>query len=888
VLSRAAPALGLAASVAFGIRQFLPDRLHAVTDIVGYPTHADFNINRYFYNYYMVAFVFPIAAVAFYLLIGRLTQERHAGTFVARPGHQKLVARAASSGFSSVAVVGTVLGLELGVSVGAARGALLGLMGATAVAYCGLVLVAARVSRHWRPAALAITQWHLVVNLVFANVTVLGLWAVSRSTGVRVTGGPFHRYGWFPFWLAAALTGAGVVVACRSLRAEESADLLKRAQRRIALGVVAPVGLTLLTARLPGALPVFDVFHDGEALVPSELVRHGLFPWKDFVFIHGFFNDILRSALGEHLFDHSLWGAQAGQQLLFTPLYWLVLWTFACWALRRHHLALISVAALIVAAGPEYVSLRILLWPGVLLALAATIHLPSWPRCAVLMGVLAAQVLATPESAYALVGVGATITIADLRCEADGWRKHFRRTARCAAAGGVVTIAWFGWLIIHGAAAEFPRQTLQFAGGHRLTGGIPITWGGSGFLAAAILPVAGIVVALWYVAGRLLASRQFSTDDWVLLAALLTLALYYPKFLARGDGHVYQPMALAFPLFVLLAARGLDYASARFERPRLAAIALVGTALAVTAPTIVPSVRALTDRYEPTVPELPRLAKVGYASPDALDWALVDDLRKVIDRYLRPGEAIFDFTNQPGIFHYLLDRRPATRYYHATLAIRDRAQRDAIAELERHPPRLVVYDNDHVGMYQWDGVTNMVRHYEISQYLLDHYRPAARLHGYILMVAPEAVTEFQAGLPHDLSEKPSFEGLGYGAQSCDWGYAPNFLRRPPPEAERAELPFTASEDGRLRIAVPAGLQLADYRWFELVARRGWSRADMQLTADGVAMPMTRLIRFRSIATRARTLSVRVGSCPAWHVFDATEIEITGTVPSGIEAVRLVR
>jgi hypothetical protein len=279
---------------------------------------------------------------------------------------------------------------------------------------------------------------------------------------------------------------------------------------------------------------------------------------------------------------------------------------------------------------------------------------------------------------------------------------------------------------------------------------------------------------------------------------------------------------------------------------------------------------------------------VGYASPGALDWQLIEDLRKVVDGYLRPGEAVFDFTNQPGVFHYLLGRRPSTRYYHVTLAIRHRAQRDAIAELERHPPRLVVYDNDHVGLYQWDGITNMVRHYEISQYLLDRFRPAARLHGYILMVPPGAVAEFRARLPVGLSQPPSFEGLGYGAQACDWGYVPNFLPRPGPEKVRVDLAFTPSSDGRLRIPVPRGVQLADYRWIELVARRGWPRSELRLTADGAVEPATKMIRFQTRPTRAQALPVRVGSCPAWHAFAPTELEVAGTRPDDIAAVRLIR
>ena len=66
--------------------------------------------------------------------------------------------------------------------------------------------------------------------------------------------------------------------------------------------------------------------------------------------------------------------------------------------------------------------------------------------------------------------------------------------------------------------------------------------------------------------------------------------------------------------------------------------------------------------------------------------SLVSDIGQIATAYLGPKDTFFDFTNSPGLFHYLLRLRPATRYYHVSMAIRQRTQSDLIRELEQRQP----------------------------------------------------------------------------------------------------------------------------------------------------------------------------------------------------------
>ena len=58
---------------------------------------------------------------------------------------------------------------------------------------------------------------------------------------------------------------------------------------------------------------------------------------------------------------------------------------------------------------------------------------------------------------------------------------------------------------------------------------------------------------------------------------------------------------------------------------------------------------------------------------DGVDPATYADLRSVFHAYLRPGDWAFDFSNAPGLYYYLLQLNPRTRYYDVSMAIGNRA-----------------------------------------------------------------------------------------------------------------------------------------------------------------------------------------------------------------------
>jgi hypothetical protein len=177
---------------------------------------------------------------------------------------------------------------------------------------------------------------------------------------------------------------------------------------------------------------------------------------------------------------------------------------------------------------------------------------------------------------------------------------------------------------------------------------------------------------------------------------------------------------------------------------------------------------------------------LGYLSPRATNLAIESDLTQIFDAYLEPRDSVFDFSNNPMLFHYLLHRRPTTRYFHVSMAIRKNTQSDLVKQLERRKPKLIVFvSNLFLGLPSWDAISNPVRHYDVSEYILDHYRPLLSSHDYLLMARDDLDLEPPAELT-TLAEEPTTSQLYFRALPCDWGYAPNFLSTGPGGREASE------------------------------------------------------------------------------------------------------
>jgi hypothetical protein len=101
-----------------------------------------------------------------------------------------------------------------------------------------------------------------------------------------------------------------------------------------------------------------------------------------------------------------------------------------------------------------------------------------------------------------------------------------------------------------------------------------------------------------------------------------------------------------------------------------------------------------------------------------VQWRITD-VTRYIHEVTRPGEPIFDFSNQPA-FYFFADRPNPTRFYQVPILSPRELQAETIAVLERSRPKVVIRRSPEA-FDRFDGVPNDVRAQAVSAYLDDHY-----------------------------------------------------------------------------------------------------------------------------------------------------------------------
>jgi hypothetical protein len=800
----------ISASIAAGLTAFISSHLSrsldVTTDVVGYPIFAHFNVDRSLWIYLLWVAFFPLAAFAIDMALSLLTGGQFPGLSSAPSSH--LASNHPDSARPTPAIelvrtafVGLVLGVEVSIALNLDGLGFLLVCTATPVLYAAIALRIAGLADRFGGRNLSFSERLATVNIYTSPLTVLGLYPVSQATKMHVFAtGNVHEYPWFPLWLAVLLTACLFAVAIIGTR--RAAARLHSLERQFILLVPAPVLLLLVLARLPGELGPIDFFHEGELLAASHLTADGAFPWRDLMFIHGLLNDVVAPAVGLELFGDTRWGAAAGASMLLIPAYWLSQYFLFVYLFGRNVLFLVGTQLAVVLGLIRDVHIRFILLPFALLLLAAVLRKPTRLRMAALAAVVVVQTVVSPETAFFVPACIIVLGVYELSSYDRGLplRTNLRRTLGTSAAGLFMFSAFALVLAAAHALDDFLFFYRTFAPDHSLTGGIPLVWLDTRFKVAAIAPVVVVILAIWFFAFALRARRSPAVDDWVMASLAITVVLYYPKFVVRPDVHVYQPFAVAIPLLayavyriVALLEHRMAQIAIRVGNVSLPTRYWITTAallvVAVASPRgIFDTAGAVPARLSATAHNEPVPPRLGYLSPFATDLTIFSDLKRTLDTYLGPRDRLFDFSNNPMLFHFMLDRRPSTRYFHVSMAIRKHTQSDLVKELERRPPKLVVFSSSTAfGLPSWDGISNQVRHYDVSEYILDHYRPILDSHTFVLMARND--------LARPVASRTTTQ-LYFANLPCDWGYAPNFLAtRPEPQEvrEAVAVPFRPTE-----------------------------------------------------------------------------------------------
>jgi hypothetical protein len=803
VVARFSVAAVASAVVCFGLWSLVPRSLSGPIDVVGYPTYYNYDHNPPFWAYRLTIYAFPLLLLAFHAALGwRGPLRRHS-----RPGPRRSVAmrdwRPAEAPptpgtsmfrLSVVARVALPFGVVLA-AAGAKDGHVRGFALACGLAY---LLVVGSAAARWGLRGLALAN-----GVGGATAALLGLWFVSRHTAV-VVAGTGHAWPWLPLWVPAV--GIGLVLFW-AVRRTRNGTSVRDVERLLLVVVVGSTALFLATSYLPAPVYAFrGHFDDALAMAGANLLGHGQVPWRDLVVIHGLFPDVLRGSIGRAVFDDSAWGISAAGPVLLFPLGAVFLYLLAGWVSRGNawFLALVSLA--VVGGFYPYLDGRFLLVPVALVLLGEALRRPAVGWSVGLVLVLFVQAVLVPETGFLVLPAIGCVVAADLVHRDPGrsvWNA-LRRTRWCAATGTVATLLFGALLAWYGALRGFVDYYVMFGPGHNESGALPIgPFAGPALDASWAAGVVVVLVTMWATVWRVRRRADWEPMDWVAVAAAAFVALYGEKALGRFDGdHIRQVFAVAVPLVVLWLWKALrwrppvPFTSASAAVLLLAYCAVYFQPLQLTARTVERRhlVTVAADAVDPWL---------GYAEPNVLDDQLVADLGTALRAYAG-DEPVFDMTNTPGYLYYLLNRVPGTRFPHVSLAITPYAQRLLVDELARSQPPVVVFDATHMGAPHWDGIPNTVRHYLVSEYVLDRWQPVLKTHGALLLVRRDLVAR---GLSTPrLAEPPATANLWFSGPGCAWGTTPSFLPTVP-RGPAVELPVR-----------PAGQRT-------LVDIRGWAYDD---------------------------------------------------------------
>lgn len=204
-------------------------------------------------------------------------------------------------------------------------------------------------------------------------------------------------------------------------------------------------------------------------------------------------------------------------------------------------------------------------------------------------------------------------------------------------------------------------------------------------------------------------------------------------------------------------------------------------------------------------------------------------------------------------------------------------------DLEKTRPKLVIYSS-RLGYDFFDNLSGVVRHYDVSRYLLDHYHPFMDLKHHLVLIRNEGDATADAGtfeIPASFTYTP-----------CDWGYALYFSRLPPGAEEAGAIPVpfsTATTEQvsttllRLPKAPLAHFHYLDLEWSALQADTFWIGDSTHRALD----PKAR-ITFKSIDSPTPVrYRVPVGSCIQWRGFKGENLFLDSQLGQKLVSARLV-
>jgi hypothetical protein len=239
-----------------------------------------------------------------------------------------------------------------------------------------------------------------------------------------------------------------------------------------------------------------------------------------------------------------------------------------------------------------------------------------------------------------------------------------------------------------------------------------------------------IVIAAAYLIQRALRRRIDELDAALLVLTIFAAITQRTAFGRAEFRHQYFAAFLIGPMLVVLgviAARRLRQVWSNGDEGTRA---LMVTLTAASLPLIT-VLFWIPDLVNTRIDDLVRYqARVLHLHRDAHAEEVagrIDAVSQAVREIAKPGQPIFDFSNQPA-FYFFADRPNPTRFYQVPILSPRPFQQETIVALERAKPSVVLRRSPE-GYDVFDGIDNDVRAQAVAGYLGDYYRYARTVRG---------------------------------------------------------------------------------------------------------------------------------------------------------------
>jgi hypothetical protein len=471
---------------------------------------------------------------------------------------------------------------------------------------------------------------------------------------------------------------------------------------------------------VPGPIGEIDVFHEGEWLAPAYFLANGLIPYVDFQPIHGLLKDGIEQFIGIKLFGTTIYSARLIDGMIAKPLMVIGFYLLGLNIFKKNTANFTLIFIIIInldifnrvfypdiryAPIPFFVAYLVLMNKNIL-----NKNLTAFfPIFSIIIVILSPELffLVTLSNAYIIVKIFI----------------YNKSNGKSLPKELILTYLISGlFLFTFPMGIAMLQMIKEFSGNLWHVSYLPVDLTRIDSNATAILVLALIIPFLNYIriTVRLKNETFFEEHLGIILILSLATSVGLSKYFTRADTHIYEAEPILLALILTSIGKFDDLKIKRqfnfINKSHLQSLSMIFIFISFlnlninnfSNPFLNGPFKVL-DKVGPIIPEF------------EIDKSYLDmvNLKKSLDK-LDSSMRILDFSNAPLATFFYAERLPVSRFFTMGSAARPTTQRTIINDLISNPS-IVIWDGP--GFRDWDSITNNIRNYEVSDYLIKNYSP---------------------------------------------------------------------------------------------------------------------------------------------------------------------